>query len=166
MQNPIPIDVLDRALQTAQLVIIELYIARRHSSDLNLLIWIECENLVKLWPVNELQLDPAIFILVCPALSLVVKLPIDRISSIIDSLEEINSQMRGAKRNNESIFQGERHVKADESTRTFSQIPDVVLSVRHVIFDDHVSVAYPIVLVLLDNVVIVDVAFRRWFHST
>ena len=120
MQNPIPIDVLDRALQTAQLVIIELYIARRHSSDLNLLIWIECENLVKLWPVNEFQLDPAIFILVCPALSLVVKLPIDRISSIIDSLEEINSQMRGAKRNYETIFQGEWHVEADESTRALA----------------------------------------------
>ena len=91
-------------MQTAQLVVIKLYIALWHPANLNFLTSIEGEHLIKFWTVNEFQLDSTIFIAVgtCP---LVVQIAINRVSSVIDSLEEINGKVRGAKWNDEAILE-------------------------------------------------------------
>lgn len=72
--------------------------------------------------------------------------------------------MRGAKGDNEAVFEGEGHVKADKSAGTFAEVSDVVLSVSHVVLYDHVTVSYAIVLILLNDEVVIDVTLCRLFQ--
>ena len=66
--------------------------------------------------------------------------------------------MRSSKGYDKSVFQSERNIEADESARAFTKIPNVVLPIRHVVFNYHVSVTDTVVLVLLNDHVVVDVS--------
>lgn len=59
-KNPIPINVLDCALEATKLVVFELDIARWHTADLNLVAASEREHLVELRSIDEFELDPVV----------------------------------------------------------------------------------------------------------
>ena len=105
LQNPIPVDILNGALKTRKLVVFKLDIAGGHTPDLNLFTTLEGENLVKLGAIDEFQLDAIIGIV--SALSLVVcfKIPASTPSARF-GLEEVDSQVWSAKRDDEAIFEG------------------------------------------------------------
>ena len=71
--------------------------------------------------------------------------------------------MRCAERYDEAVLEREGNIEAHECARSLAQVADVVLSVRHVVLDDHVPVPNPVVLVLLYHEVVVHVALRRGF---
>ena len=82
LKNPIPVNVFDGALQPAQLVVVELNVASRHTTDKDLFVALEGEYLVQLGSINEFQLDAVVGgIATTPILS----------------LKEIHRQMRRAK---------------------------------------------------------------------
>ena len=82
LKNPIPVNVFDGALQPAQLVVVELNVASRHTTDKDLFVALESEYLVQLGSINEFQLDAVVGgIAATPILS----------------LKEIHRQMRRAK---------------------------------------------------------------------
>lgn len=82
LKNPIPVNVFDGALQPAQLVVVELNVASRHTTDKDLFVALEGEYLVQLGSINEFQLDAVVGgIAATPILS----------------LKEIHRQMRRAK---------------------------------------------------------------------
>ena len=66
--------------------------------------------------------------------------------------------MRCAERYDEAVLEREGNIEAHECARSLAQVADVVLSVRHVVLDDHVAIANAIVLVLLYYEVVIHVA--------
>ena len=86
------------------MVIVELNVASWHSTDKDLFIALKGENLVKFRPVNKFQLDPIIG-RSAPLIDFTVST-----AAPILTLEKVYSQMRRAERNDETIFERERHV--------------------------------------------------------
>lgn len=66
--------------------------------------------------------------------------------------------MRGTEGDDEAVFEGERHIEAHKRARALAQVADIILTVCHVVLNDHVAVADAVVLVLLDHEVVVNVS--------
>ena len=73
-ENPIPVEVLDLALHSTELIIVELDTTRRHPANCDLLILLEGEDLIILGSINELKLY-------CIVILLRVALPALKIST-------------------------------------------------------------------------------------
>ena len=86
-QDPIPVNVLNRALQTTQLIIVEFNVAGWHATNKNLLIALKGEHLVKFRSINKLQLDSVI----CRSATL-INFSVCSAASIF-TLEKVYSQM-------------------------------------------------------------------------
>ena len=151
-QDPIPIDILNGALEAAQLVIIKLNIARRHASDKDLFIAFECENLVKFRTIDEFELDSII-----GWTTTLIDLTVSTTAPIL-SLKEVDSQVRRSEWNDEAVLECQWHVETNESAGALAKVADVILAVSHVVLDNHMSVTYAIILVLLDYEVVVNFA--------
>ena len=67
--------------------------------------------------------------------------------------------MGGAKGNDEAVFKRQRHVESDKGTGALAQVANVILTVGHVVLDNHVSVTDTVVFVLLDYEIVVDIPF-------
>ena len=73
-------------------------------------------------------------------------------------MNEVDCQMRGSKGYDEAVLECQWHVETNESARALAKVTDVILAVSHVVLDNHMSVTYSIILVLLDYEVVVNFA--------
>ena len=69
--------------------------------------------------------------------------------------------MRGSKGYDEAVLECKWHIKSHERTRAFAEVPNVILSIIHVVLDDQVPVSNAIVVILLDYEVVADIAADR-----
>ena len=92
-------------MEATELVVVEFDAAARHAADSHLRSRLEHKSLVKLGPIDELQLDSV-------AGLLARGLP--PIFTVTVPLEEVDGQVRGAERNDEAILEGEGYVETDE----------------------------------------------------